>query len=413
MFGLFKTQVVFDYWTVVGLYGYIPIFKWFMILNKFFSFTLFLAVIFCLTVHTSFAESEPSFSEGLEHLLQVTTDKSKVFDSNRIKKLLEYILSDSYSKSPDYSGGIKNTSSAYYGYSIHTTMKEILQICYNPKIPACAILPESIRLSKWYSNNYGSNNLPELWSSLKNLKDNIIVKGTLYLQNTPDITTGAYYGYNSLKSGILMKYNGKTVYISVSKQKDVSEVGKKGFVLGSYNDLNYFYSGKPGLNKFGLGSVKSYLYDGFSVSIYIESKKDNNIIQCGTFKWLKGGWAGLNFIKRKHIYSGLKRFAKFQKKLLESNKLPDYSELVNLCSRYNSLSELKMKKMMGAYFLKLQQECRAGIRCPEILQNDFNPDEYIDNMSKEEMKSALIVDNIKNLLYKKNSKKELIVSLNN
>lgn len=367
--------------------------------------TLFLSVIFILTLPT--AEASESFSSGFNHLLEITTDKTKSFDVTKIETIIEYVDSDAYRTTPDYSGGIQDSQSAYYGYSLNCSMKQILRICYNPKIPACAILPENIRLSTWEEEEPS-----ELWKELNAMTENIIIKGSSYMQNTPDTSTGAYYGYDSLSTSILMKYNTKTVYISVSKQKDISEVGKKGFVLGNYDDLNYFYSGQPGLNKFGLGGIKSYLYDGFSVSVYIESEKDKNRIHCGTFKWLNGGWAGLNIIKKKHIYNGLKRFADSQKVLLESGRFPNYETLVSICAKYDRLSDTEMKQRMGRYFFNLQQECNSGENCPALLKKGFNPDEYIDTMSKEEMRSALIVENIKFLINGNRDKNERIISFN-
>lgn len=375
-------------------------------------FVLFLTIIIIPDIST--AKADNSFSSGLTHLLELTTDKSKKFDLNKIEQILSYIDSAEYQTTPEYSGGLKNSPSAYYAYELKSTMGRMLRYCYDSNIPACAVLPEYIRLSSWFIQNKPANNDQplELWQSLDNFQEPVIIHGSMYLQNTPDINTGAYYGFDSFKSDILFKYKQKNVFISISKQKDISEVGKKGFVLGRYKDLNYFYSGKPGLNRLGLGKIKSYLYDGFSVSVYIEGK-DKKTLQCGTFKWLRGGWAGMNMIKTKHIQKGLKRFATLQKKLLESNKFPGYDELLKICKEFSQLPEKKIKKRVGAYFCQLQQNCNCETACPAMLKNGFNLYDYINKMSIEEMRSTLIVDYIKGRLNNIAGLNELKITLNN
>ncbi|HOO40569.1 MAG TPA: hypothetical protein PK653_03955, partial [Syntrophales bacterium] len=63
----------------------------------------------------------------------------------------------------------------------------------------------------------------------------------------------------------------RQVLVSVSKQTSPSNVGEKGVILGNDSDWHYYYSGKPGSAKAGLGWVKSYIYDYFSVGVYVES----------------------------------------------------------------------------------------------------------------------------------------------
>jgi hypothetical protein len=65
------------------------------------------------------------------------------------------------------------------------------------------------------------------------------------------------------------------VLISVSSQNDLSEVGKKGCIVGDDKNWNYLYSNETGLNKTGMGWVDSYMYYAHSVLIYVGDSSSN------------------------------------------------------------------------------------------------------------------------------------------
>jgi hypothetical protein len=49
-------------------------------------------------------------------------------------------------------------------------------------------------------------------------------------------------------------------------------------------------------------------------------------VRCAVFKWLRAGWSGINMVRSKHIYNGLKRFAKPLKEILEYPSLPPWNQ---------------------------------------------------------------------------------------
>jgi len=351
-----------------------------------------------------------NLSSEFNHLLKITTCRNESFNIEKTASLIKAVSSDELKKTLQLSDGLKGLPSSYYAFNISSSLKRLLKYSYNTQIPGCAVQPEYIRLTEWKNASPTGNNTAEFWEQLDLFKQPVIKKGTLYMQNTPDIHTGAYYGYESFKSGILLKHQGKNVFISVSKQKDISEVGKKGFILGEGVNRDYFYSGEPGLNKFGLGSIKSYLYDAFSVTVYVEAEP--GLLKCATFKWLKAGWAGMNMIKPEHIKKGLKRFVRQQKSLIESDSLPSYERLVSTCAKYNTLPESEIITLVKSNLSKLMLSCNTGTDCPKILKKDFNPDIYISRMTKEEMKASLIQRDMKKL-YLSNKQKTLKLSLKN
>jgi len=99
----------------------------------------------------------------------------------------------------------------------------------------------------------------------------VIIHGLQHDSNTPDLTTGVYHEYDLKRTLIHLNHKGRRVLISISKQVNQSEVGKKGAILGNDDDWNYYYSGDTGSFKTGMGWIKSYVYDFFSVGVYVET----------------------------------------------------------------------------------------------------------------------------------------------
>lgn len=335
---------------------------------------------------------------GFDHLLGLVNSVKPSFDPNQIQDILAYVNSGHYQDEPEYRGGIKQSATAYCGFEVDADMERLIRYCYNPDIPSCAVMPSMIRLSAWRDlNGEKETELPILWKRLGNFTDPIVIRGIYYMENTPDPITGAYYGYDSYRTVILMKYKGKNVLVSILKQKDVSDVGKKGFILGDDNELDYFYSGEKGLNMMGLSWVKSYLYDSFSVSVYMENSTGKGL-KCGVFKWLKAGWAGKNIIRKSHIVKGLHRFEGVFKQVLEAKDFPSPDQLANICNTYRNLSTSELRKKMEDHIMSLQGKCTCLSGCPKTLKSDQGVEHYIDTMSPMEMSSTLIVDYIKHIL---------------
>ena len=159
------------------------------------------------------------------------------------------------------------------------------------------------------------------------------------MEITPDTHSGAYYAYNIHQTVILFKYRQRNILVTVSKQADVSTVGKKGYVLGADDDWDYFYSGKPGLTIPALGWVKSYMFGSSGINIYDEIDPAGPKVRCAVFKWLRAGWSGINMVRRKHIYSGLKRFAKPMKEILEAIALIAEGMRISSVSRVKGYKE--------------------------------------------------------------------------
>jgi hypothetical protein len=222
-----------------------------------------------------------------------------------------------------------------------------------------------------------------------------------YVEITPDTHSGAYYGYNLYQTLIVFKYKQRNVLITISRQADVSTVGKKGYVLGSDDDWDYFYSGQKGLTLPALGWVSSYMYASSAISIYDEIDPGSPRVRCAMFKWLRAGWSGINMVQRKHIYNGLKRFGGTFKQILEHPALPSVEVLAANFSNIRKFSDDSLRSKMDIYSDILKRRYNGDNhndkkKLAKMLANK----DYWTGMSRDEMESALVIEYMKAVIGK-------------
>ena len=255
-----------------------------------------------------------ALNPAFEHLLALTGSGGTTgFNPEVIEGLLDFVAAPKEEDRLYYVDGKSKATSAYNEFAFDKELAHVLKLSYNPALPSFVTNPSSVRLSFWSEFGDGRQNLPKLWDYLEGLSDPIIITGRETVENTPDINTGAYYRYELDRTLVMMKHKGNNILISISKQTDVSDVGKRGVVLGADTDWTYLYSDKKGLDKPGLGWVSSYMYDSFSIIVYYETRGEVTRVKCGAFKWLDAGWQRINMVKKHHIYKGLERFGQAYK----------------------------------------------------------------------------------------------------
>lgn len=296
-----------------------------------------------------------SLSPGLVHLLNLADPHNKEsFDPTKIKNLLDYIEKP---KDPDTHYVVApqlGSPSAYYEFDLRQNFEHILKYAFNPDVPAYLMTPSSFRLSHWKQVQGSGDKLPVLWDVIDTRDEPIILKGLEFVENTPDIVSGAYYSYHLYRTLIVFKFNNRKVIISLSKQKDRSDVGKKGYVLGSDDNWDYFYSGKPGLSVPGFGWVRSYMYASSGINIYYEIDPYTPLLRCGTFKWLRAGWSKINAVKNHHIHDGMKRFAKSFKEVMEYPSLPGINAFSEAFSKIKAMPENELMERIKIYLNNLE-----------------------------------------------------------
>jgi hypothetical protein len=215
--------------------------------------------------------------------------------------------------------------------------------------------------------------MPGSWKLVPPAGKPVIIYGLQHDGITPDLTTGVYYEYDLKRTLILLNHKGRQVLISISKQIDLSDIGKKGVILGNDEDWNYYYSGIPGSTKAGLGWVKSYIYDFFSVGVYVESGSSPSMVRSGVFQWIRAGWSGINFVQTSHIIKGMKRNAKNSKTILESPRLPVPKQIVSI---YQRLSALPKNDLVERYTALQQARQSLAVLSGKIETKEIKKQDY-------------------------------------
>ena len=345
-------------------------------------------------------------SPALMHLLeQAGPDHQASFDAEKIIKLLNYIRSPKQQNALYFVDQKIGAPSGYYEFDLRQNLEQILKYAFNPNVPGFLMTPSSMRFSRWEQMPADGQRVPLLWNMLDKLDEPVIVKGIQFVENTPDLVSGAYYGYQLDRTLILFKHNNRRALISISKQKGTSDVGKKGYVLGSDDNWDYFYSGKPGLTIPGLGWVRSHLYDSYGVNIYYEIDTQAPLLRCAVFKWLRAGWSRINAVKKNHIHNGIKRFAKSFKEIMEHPSLPSIIAFSDAFSKIKAMSDTELRAKIKIYVSILEKRYGREYRPPR----QWSPKIFEDKspwyqMSTEAMQSALMVEYIKVVLGKTEDK---------
>ena len=266
------------------------------------SITLFLCGILLTNVAVAAQEKRwpDSLSSGLEHLLKLSNpNNGKKFNLEMMIPLLSFV-----SDSPDpietiYTSGDRSNPSAFYRFDVERSLEKIIQYGFNPDISSVLLRPSSVRLSRWSMVDGQKKKLPKLWQHLSDLSSPVIVRGVEHIEITPDTNSGTYFSYNMNRTFILFKHKGRKVMISLSDQIDKSEVGKKGLILGPDENWDYVYTEEEGINKAGLGWVRSRIYNSNNIMIFYDNNKDGSSVRCAVFNWIKAGWG---FPGIKHVY---------------------------------------------------------------------------------------------------------------
>lgn len=334
---------------------------------------------------------------GLHHFLElVGPEKNVSFDPGLVSGVMEFIEGPKNDDTLYHADGILDMPSAYHEFDSHTDLRKIADYAFNPDIPDIATMPTSVHLFHWMDDKGQRRQTPRVGRYLGDQDAPVVEKALQYVEITPDTHSGAYYGYNLHQTLIVFKYRQRNVLVTISRQTDVSSVGKKGYVLGADDDWDYFYSGQKGLTIPALGWVSSYMYGSSAINIYYEIDPGSPRVRCAMFKWLRAGWSGLNMVQRKHIYSGLKRFARPFKQIMEYPALPPVAALAADFSRIRKFSDDTLRSKMGVYSTILKRRYNgANPNGRNWLAKLLADKDHWSGMSREEMESALVIEYMK------------------
>jgi len=342
----------------------------------------------------------PAVSKDLTNLLALLdTGGETEFDTRQIPALMNFVHAAKPSNVMYSTGDAFNSNSAYGEFDVNIPFDEFLKFAFNPDVPSYLLMPASVRHSHWKTIDGKHQPLPKLWQALPDFKAPVTIRGVEFIENTPDLNSGAYFAYDLDRLLILTRQAGRFVLLSVSKQAGISDIGKKGVILGADDNWTYLYSGQNGITRPGLGWVSSYMYDSYSVAVYTELEEGRPGVRCATFKWVNAGWAKINMVKREHIYSGLERYAKAFKEILEAPVLPGADKIAEIYSRIRSYSLVQLQEKFYSYLDTLEARHRNDDDFPQKwFQDWFKSNRYVQMLTKEEMESVLMVEYMKNTL---------------
>ena len=324
------------------------------------------------------------------------------FDAALAAPIVELVLT----REPDGPDAFKpqprnGCQGAYDAFTVRMGLPRMLQYLYNPKIPAHVMKPASLRSTTWLAAGQQGARLPRLWEALDGLGAPRVVQGLQQDTITPDQHSGAYYSYDLGRALILYRQGTRTVLLSVSRQVEASNVGRKGAVVGPDEQWNYLYSREKGLTIRGLGWVDSRIYEYSSILAYVW-EEGRQSVRMGILQWLRAGWAGINVVKSKHIQNGLKRFQRDTRDILESPHLPEPRDLARAFERLGSLSRDELRGMYRPVvtgLLELVEQAPGDY--PKVLVQELRGGGYLEGMTREELVNALMVEVMKAALGKK------------
>jgi hypothetical protein len=332
----------------------------------------------------------------LEYALALSQSSTGI-EPKELASLIQFVGS----RPDDSSMGLKErqgASGAFYAFSIKADLAHVLDYVYNPDIPVYVTMPSSLWQHEWLTPhiNDALKNLPRKVESAADIR---LLRGRDREVITPDTNTGGYYEYNQNRLVTIMPGPKGPVLISVSSQNDLSEVGKKGCVVGDDKDWNYLYSDETGLNTTGLGWVDSYMYHAHSVLIYVFDSSAS-VIHVGSFKWLNAGWSKINMVKSSHILTGIKRFAGDFKTVLEAPGLPDAQLLADKHRQLLQSSKQDLRRMVSPY-LQAMKESGASKVNANPFKSLLASGKYLELMSREELVKVLLLEYVKGSIGKK------------
>ncbi|WP_320173478.1 hypothetical protein [Maridesulfovibrio sp.] len=346
---------------------------------------------------------------GLDYLFDFMSGSGAELDASKIAGLIKYVddtpPTDKIIKLPKRD----SANGAAMRMQVNAGLKRILEYTYNPEIPNYAIYPSVIRVSGWSPDSQFYAEKVQPWKFLGDCATPRVWRGKEFEVNTPDSFGGAYYRYDLNRLLVLMKFEGRDVFLSVSKQMDKSSVGMKGLVVDD-NQWNYFYSGIPGLTSGGMGWMDTFMYDSMSVNLYIQDKNEPEQTVSYLFKWLRAGWAGLNVVRPKHIFEGSQRFGRAFTALMESETLPEPQVFAEKVREIESMPDQELDNYISEYSKQVEhfavKHPVLSDKFPEVYENG----KYADKFTREERIGVLVKEYVKQAMGKQCLIYEKVVS---
>jgi hypothetical protein len=339
---------------------------------------------------------------GVTYLQQVV-DKAEAttIETRKLAPLVDFIMQDKTAGELYFSTSDRLLDPlVYHEFELQQSLATILQYAFHPDIPSHVLALSSIRCSYWKEVDGRPQPFPEdIAKRLTDLDAPLVIHGIEHEEIAPDLFSGAYYSYDLSRTLIMCRIGGRMVWISLARQRDLSDVGRKGFVLGPDDDWNYIYSGEKGINKMGLGWVESYMYDAFSAIVYIQADDATPRVRCGLFKWLRAGWNDMNFVRRSHIRRGLERYAETYRQILEAPQLPPPSRIAAAAEEIRSMSRSQLQAHGRRHLQSLENRFGGDRQFPDKwYAQAIENGSYLEQLTRPQLEAMVFLDYMKEAL---------------
>ncbi|WP_146164821.1 hypothetical protein [Desulfonatronum sp. SC1] len=327
---------------------------------------------------------EPA-TQAMSTLIERIQDRGPI-ETQDLLPLLRFARDTAFTRDDWDVPSLLNATGGYYGYGISSPMDRIVEHIYHPDLPPSFFHPSVVRVGKW--SEEPEENIPDLWNNLEEGRI-VVIRGQELEENTPDVNTGGYYTYQTDRMIVMVNHEGEKYLLSVSKQADQSNVGRKGVVIGDDQDWNYFYTDEEGLTTGGLGWVNSYMFDSFSVTVLSADPTAPDRSRHAMFKWVRAGWSGMNMVRPNHVRNGCQRFAQSLVRLMESDELPELGVLVAMSKRVRAMDELEILRTLQPYIESLREtapeDSILSRRSFQRILNQDNPLEHYSLYAKQSL----------------------------
>lgn len=343
---------------------------------------------------------------AVNHLLDyMDPSEKKSLNLNFMPHILDFVETSKPLGETMTLGEHDGAVSDYYEFSVNRSLKEVLDLAYNPDLPANLTQPSSVRRSYWTVVDSENMTLPRLSAELDHLDKPLFINGVEFIENSPDTFSGAYYAYNVDRLLILTKHKGRPALISVSNQKGTSDVGKRGLIIGNDIEWNYLYTGEKGTALPVAGRADTYMYGSASITIYYELDTNPGQVKCAVFKWINAGWMGMNFVKPHHIRKGLERFARDFRQVVESPSLSDTGSFAQVYQKILAMSFDELKAKTTAYYNReiINRFQTDNARHKKWITRLFKEGDYINGLNRQEMVALFSIEYLRSKLGKNNA----------
>lgn len=334
---------------------------------------------------------------GIDHIFETLNDPNGKIMPLQINAMLDFVVNGPEEPKDIAPARRYEGNGICLRQKIKADLDTITRYFYNPEIPNFLLCPAVLRYSGWHEGSEFLQRKTPIWEELKVLDAPVQIRGREFESCTPDSFGEAYFRYDLDRLITLMKYQGKKVLVSASLQADKSDVGRKGAILND-KEWEYFYSGIEGLNRGMIGWMDTFMYKSASVLVFVEDNAETKEGTLFLFKWLKAGWAGMNVVKRKHIYEGTLRYARSLTKVLESPALSP-EELVEGMRSVTAMSDAQVNTLIDQYAKNFELRFKSD---PKLKSKEYSKviadGGYAKVLDPEARRSVMYLEKLKSML---------------